>query len=402
MGNAEELEALLALRQVTSTGVVPGLDESGAYELGDKRYSGDMKTCLVSSEKNMTLRELVLAFELADQKVGSYVMAAINLKLARLHPSDRDAVLDFLRGSQDWIPQIHADRESATGDSGNKGTEVQREAPEPSSGDGKRDQQSNTYTEGVDKSHDEVDTATPEDMLLRKIKKREGCHRNRNSILQSAHRFTDALRIDWEARKKSKDATNGYGVNQNYSGATPGNKTNTIEGAPIIVVPPLATAPISLLNIRSFLEDGQYVPGSQLRAESSEKEEAVYIERKFSDGTFIRFKVVDSVRKFQNPHWERLTAVFTLGPQWQFKGWRWKDTATVFEKCRGLHVYFDDKKLDDHIKTWNVVKFPLSKQTRSLDRTLSYKIWQAIESFMRSKKPELLQAGARAAELQAR
>ena len=45
--------------------------------------------------------------ELADQKVGSYFKATISLKVARLNPTDRDNVLDFLKGKVEWIPQVN-------------------------------------------------------------------------------------------------------------------------------------------------------------------------------------------------------------------------------------------------------------------------------------------------------
>ena len=57
----EELEALLALRRVTSKGDIPKESESGEYDLDGKLYSKDFKTCLSSSGKFMSLKELVVA-----------------------------------------------------------------------------------------------------------------------------------------------------------------------------------------------------------------------------------------------------------------------------------------------------------------------------------------------------
>lgn len=230
---------------------------------------------------------------------------------------------------------------------------------------------------------------SPEDMLLRKIQKREGVRRDRINVLMSSHNFAaDVLRLVNEAhRGQGKHGMPGM------QGGRPETKRRLNIGCPIIVVPAAPTAPITLYNVRDFLVDGHYVHPMEAKKRDPARRSEVYIEKKIGEYGFIRFKIVDSVKRFQDQHWNRLAAVITFGPEWQFKDWRLRDTAQIFNSCRGLHIYFDDKKLEPHISDWNVVKIPLKKESRHQDSLQQHRVWDEIEHFLVHRKPELLESG---------
>lgn len=119
------------------------------------------------------------------------------------------------------------------------------------------------------------------------------------------------------------------------------------------------------------------------------------VEKAIGEHGVVRFKVVDSIKRFRTEDWERVVAVFTMGPTWQFKDWKiWKsDPALIFANCQGLHLYFDDAKLAPHLMTWNVLLCPLKKQTRSQDGIEQHRVWSAIQKFAQTKKLDILKAG---------
>ena len=45
------------------------------------------------------------------------------------------------------------------------------------------------------------------------------------------------------------------------------------------------------------------------------------------------YRVIDNPQKLTNADWERVVAVFVMGPAWQFKGWPWDgNPVEIFSK----------------------------------------------------------------------
>ncbi|GBG31452.1 Cell division control protein 73 [Hondaea fermentalgiana] len=229
---------------------------------------------------------------------------------------------------------------------------------------------------------------TPEDLLLRKIQRREGVRRDRINVLMSSHNFAaDVMRLVGEAQRAKSSH------NMNGSSGPAEKKRRLIIGCPIIVVPAAPTAPINLYNVRDFLLEGKFVHAAEAKRRDPTRKSEIYLEKKLGEHGFVRFKIVDSVKRFQDQHWKRLAAVITFGPTWQFKDWKLKDTAQIFDACRGIHIYFDDKKLEPHISDWNVVKIPLKKESRHQDSLQQHRVWDEVEHFLVHRKPDLLASG---------
>lgn len=132
---------------------------------------------------------------------------------------------------------------------------------------------------------------------------------------------------------------------------------------PIVIVPPAQTSKISLLNAADLLDKGLWVPLQQKKdqksvtaatpASSTVTTPASSSKRKYKaevfvhvsqreDGSEVRteFEVVQDTSKFEKDDWNRVIAIFTNGKEWEFKGWKLGDPATMFHRVPGFYVAF--------------------------------------------------------------
>ena len=51
------------------------------------------------------------------------------------------------------------------------------------------------------------------------------------------------------------------------------------------------------------------------------------------------YRVIDNPQKLTNADWDRVVAVFVMGPAWQFKGWPWDgNPVEIFSKSKFLYM----------------------------------------------------------------
>ena len=394
MGEAGEtsLEALTALRQYLIEHRSAPPEDGDEYVLGGGvRWGKTVKTPLNSANKFLPLNALVHFYSTADGPIKDYITSSRRLDVLRVMQPDKVSILAYLKGEAAWCKQIRADESGASGSAAAAAAATATAAASAAAAPAAAAAVAPVAPAGEgERKRGSASAAAPDEALLRRVKKREGASADRDSVLQSSSRFLEALAIERECRKKSMAEKSGAVVGGSKGRAGHG-------GMPIIVVPVALTAPLNMFNAREFFEKGRYVATETARGANPVKEQSIIIEKAIGGGEMVRFKVVDSVRKFQDQHWDRLAAVVTHGPTWQFKDWRWKDTATIFDHCRGLHLFFDDGKLEPHVRQWNVITFPIKRQSRDKDAQEMHRMWQEIESFLIKKKPGLLEAGRFAA-----
>jgi hypothetical protein len=54
----------------------------------------------------------------------------------------------------------------------------------------------------------------------------------------------------------------------------------------------------------------------------------------------VPYRIIDNPQKLSPADWDRVVAVFVMGPAWQFKGWPWDGNPTeIF--ARGENIYAD-------------------------------------------------------------
>jgi len=219
---------------------------------------------------------------------------------------------------------------------------------------------------------------------LSDVLKAEVRYYDRNVALNAVRSFQEVIDLDSKAKT----------VLEEQQRKAKQQKRSKPLGSPIIVVPPNATALLNLYNIKSFLEDMNYVSTEEIlkKNPNETKPDYVYVtRRKHPQAGDIRFKVVDSVVNFDNAMWDRVVAVFVSGQAWQLKDWKWPSPADIFDNVKGFHVYFDDAKLSDLVKGWNVAALPIKHHSRNKDIVQVHEIWRQIDSQLERKKPQILQ-----------
>ncbi|ELR18990.1 uncharacterized protein ACA1_234280 [Acanthamoeba castellanii str. Neff] len=148
---------------------------------------------------------------------------------------------------------------------------------------------------------------------------------------------------------------------------------------PIIIVPASLTSLLTLYNVKEFLEDGLFVPSVDKKNQGARKENLVVVKRKKGkdDSTVVPYHVIDNPSKFGATEWNRVVAVFALGPPWQFKDWKWSSPVELFSKTQGFYLHFDDSQVSRE------------KHKRHLDRTAVLQFWAAVDKFAAAKKSNL-------------
>lgn len=194
---------------------------------------------------------------------------------------------------------------------------------------------------------------------------------------------------------------------------------------PIILLSPSASSLLRMSNIKSFLQDGVYVPPDHPTLATSTASNLLYITRTLqtiSDPNHpntpvsarkpTRFILVDSTSDFKPDYWNRVVAVFTTGQTWQFKQYKWSSPPELFKHATGIYVGWRGEDIPREVKGWgrgvrsfaidrwdeksanlannpaNSSGGPASQQSfggssRWRDRGVVEGIWMAIEEGMR-------------------
>ncbi|KAH8424608.1 CDC73 C-terminal domain-containing protein [Aspergillus melleus] len=180
---------------------------------------------------------------------------------------------------------------------------------------------------------------------------------------------------------------------------------------PIILLSPSASSLIRMSNVRSFLQDGVFVPPDHPTL-SMPSSNILYISRPLrmnadasssssravsSQGSSrkpTRFILVDSTANFRPDYWNRLVAVFTTGQTWQFKSYKWSSPPELFKHATGVYVGWRGEGVPRDVRGWGrgVQSFSVERWDdkggvhgagRWRDREVVEGIWTAIEEGMK-------------------
>lgn len=181
---------------------------------------------------------------------------------------------------------------------------------------------------------------------------------------------------------------------------------------PIILISPSASSLIRMSNVKSFLEQGIFVPPDHPTLSSATDANLVKLERPLringdpanpnaaaigSRGKPARptkFIVVDGTTNFKPEYWNRLVAVFTTGQTWQFKSYKWSSPPELFKHATGVYIGWRGEDVPAQVKGWGrgVENFAVERWDekngmhgggRWRDREVVEGIWTAIEEGMR-------------------
>ncbi|EDW80718.1 uncharacterized protein Dwil_GK11679 [Drosophila willistoni] len=158
---------------------------------------------------------------------------------------------------------------------------------------------------------------------------------------------------------------------------------------PIIIIPSANTSLITMLNVKDILQELRYLSTAEKKMAGCQRDTEVLLQRKRNNQT-VSYRVIDNPIKLNQQDWQRVVAVFVMGPQWQFKGWPWDgNPVEIFSKICAFHLCFSELKLDANVERWSVTLLRLSQNKRHLDRAVLSKFWETLDRYMAKYKPDL-------------
>ncbi|CAG8373853.1 unnamed protein product [Penicillium salamii] len=194
----------------------------------------------------------------------------------------------------------------------------------------------------------------------------------------------------------------------------PSSRKSSSSNAPIILISPSASSLIRMSNVKTFLENGIFVPPDHPTLSSATDANLVKLERPLrinSDPSNpsasaigsrtggkptrpTKFFIVDGTSSFKPEYWNRLVAVFTTGQTWQFKSYKWTSPPELFKHATGIYVGWRGEDVPSQVKGWGrgVDNFAVERWDerngvegggRWRDREVVEGIWSAIEEGMR-------------------
>ncbi|XP_022224776.2 parafibromin [Drosophila obscura] len=155
---------------------------------------------------------------------------------------------------------------------------------------------------------------------------------------------------------------------------------------PIIVVPQAMSSLITLHNAKELLEQLHFVQPEMQRPLGTLRPEEVAIEREFSDGKLKKYRIIDNVSKLCPDEWQRVIAVFALGPHWQFKGWPWHgDAAVIFHKVCAFHLYYKDVGVHKDLLNMEINSLEISKNEPHTHSSILMQFWATLDKYVRTQ-----------------
>ncbi|KAH7120957.1 RNA pol II accessory factor, Cdc73 family-domain-containing protein [Dendryphion nanum] len=159
---------------------------------------------------------------------------------------------------------------------------------------------------------------------------------------------------------------------------------------PIILLSPSASSLLRMSNVKSFLDDGTFIPPNT--AEATTSSNMLYLTRVLPSISSVplRFILVDSTAQFKPPYWARVVAIFTTGQTWQFKSYKYPNAVELFAHYPGVFVGYQGDETPEAVQAWGkgvltakVDKWTGGAQGRWRDREVVETIWGRIEEGMR-------------------
>ena len=170
------------------------------------------------------------------------------------------------------------------------------------------------------------------------------------------------------------------------AGALSAKKTQA--RTPIVIIPNISSALISMSNVKDVLEDLKFIsPQEKARLGVRMSSDTVCITRKDRNNVPITLRVTNNPSRLSKDDWPCVVAAFVQGQTWQFKGWPWTSPAEIFNNVRGFYLKWDDQATDKNVAKWNVQVIELSRNKRHLDKAAVLKFWNSIEQDVVKMRP---------------
>ena len=71
------------------------------------------------------------------------------------------------------------------------------------------------------------------------------------------------------------------------------------------------------------------------KLQGAKRDNEILLQRRKEGAFTVPYRVIDNPQKLTNADWDRVVAVFVMGPAWQFKGWPWDGSPVeIFSKSK--------------------------------------------------------------------
>lgn len=182
---------------------------------------------------------------------------------------------------------------------------------------------------------------------------------------------------------------NNFGLDNKNPKVVPANAPKRVSRTPIIIIPSTNSSLITMYNAKDILQDLKYVSTEDKKKSGYSRDNEVLLQRRKNNQT-VSYRIIDNHQKLAPHDWNRVVAVFVMGPAWQFKGWPWDgNPVEIFSKICAFHLRFNEMKLDANVAKWAVNLLNLSQTKRHLDRAVLMSFWEKLDKYMLKYKPEL-------------
>lgn len=181
-------------------------------------------------------------------------------------------------------------------------------------------------------------------------------------------------------------------VNRGTSNAPSSNgmhqSRRSASKTPIILIPNVITALLSMTNVKEIFEDLKFIsPQEKQRLGIRPSGDTTFVTRTDRNGVTTRIKITNNPARLSKDDWNRVIAAFVQGQTWQFKGWPWTSPAEIFNNLKGFYLKWDDQPTDPNVSKWNVQIIELSRTKRHLDKAAILKIWSEVDQAILKLKP---------------
>jgi parafibromin len=142
-------------------------------------------------------------------------------------------------------------------------------------------------------------------------------------------------------------------------------------------------------NVKQFLDDGVFTPADTTTTASTNMVRVQRVMPSISSSP-ITFILVDSTSSFKPTYWSRVVAIFTTGQTWQFKSYKYPNSAELFTHYPGVYVGWSNEEPPENVVNLGrgvlpvkVDKWTGTEKGRWRDREVVERIWGRIEEGMR-------------------
>ena len=119
----------------------------------------------------------------------------------------------------------------------------------------------------------------------------------------------------------------------------PQNNNRRPSRTPIIIIPATNTSLITMYNARDILQEMKFFTTEDKKRQGGLRENEILLQRRKEGNITVPYRIIDNPAKLTPQDWNRVVAVFVMGPAWQFKGWPWDgNPVEIFSQSTYLLV----------------------------------------------------------------